>query len=273
METSGTYNKVLELEGLLLLLQSQDDGAQKKESILRLLNSKLDEIAADIKSFSDGSAPAACSNPIIELAGEDLKQEVADAEAEITAIEESMHEEIEDIATAEALNAMAEESTSSKPQSEIVIEGETAELKPGNSIAIEDNTSESEPDANIVTESSTSESAPDTNIVIESSTSESEPEVNIVIEGNGIDVNQSAFAQKTRGDIRKAFTLNDNYKFRRQLFNNSQQEYSEALSNIENMKSLPEAEEYIYGTLKLDKDDPDVKDFMDIISLYLGSKL
>ena len=100
----------------------------------------------------------------------------------------------------------------------------------------------------------------------------SEAHINITIEDTGVDVNQSAFAQKANGDIRKVFTLNDNYKFRRQLFDNSQERYAQALSEIEGMNSTYEAEDYICNTLKLDKDNADVKDFIKIISAYFMGK-
>ncbi|MBD5229237.1 MAG: hypothetical protein HDS69_04270 [Bacteroidales bacterium] len=96
--------------------------------------------------------------------------------------------------------------------------------------------------------------------------------INITIDETGIDVNQSAFAQKARGDIRKVFTLNDIFRFRRQLFGNSQERYTKALTDISRMKSTYEAENYIYNTLGLDKENIDVKDFMKIISAYFMGK-
>lgn len=96
--------------------------------------------------------------------------------------------------------------------------------------------------------------------------------MNIVIEDRGVDVNRSAFALSSCGDIRKMFTLNDNYKFRRQLFSNSQESYADTLLKVEKMNSTFEAEDYFYNKLKWDKENPDVKDFMSVISAYFLGK-
>ena len=57
-----------------------------------------------------------------------------------------------------------------------------------------------------------------------------------------------------------------------QLFSNSQQEYAQTLLMIEGMESTFEAEDYFYKTLGWDKENPDVKDFMSIISAYFMGK-
>lgn len=90
----------------------------------------------------------------------------------------------------------------------------------------------------------------------------------IVIDETGVDVNQSAFALKSRGDIRKMFTLNDNYKFRRELFANSQEQYAQALTDIESMEAMTQAEDYFYNSLAWNKDNDEVKEFMSIVSVY-----
>ena len=66
----------------------------------------------------------------------------------------------------------------------------------------------------------------------------------------------------TSRDIRRAFTLNDRFRFRRELFENSEARFSEALDVISGMSSYEEAEEYFYDDLCLEADNDDVKDFM-----------
>lgn len=66
-------------------------------------------------------------------------------------------------------------------------------------------------------------------------------------------------------DLRAAFSLNDTFRFRRELFGNNAAEMSDAITLVETMKSWDEAEEYFYNDLGWNKDNEDVKDFMVII--------
>ena len=67
-----------------------------------------------------------------------------------------------------------------------------------------------------------------------------------------------------------AFTLNDRFRFRRELFNNSDAEYSSAMDLIAAMESYEEAEEYFLDNLGWSLENPDVKDFMDILQNYFN---
>lgn len=66
-------------------------------------------------------------------------------------------------------------------------------------------------------------------------------------------------------NIFKAFTLNDKFRFRRELFRNSQDEFDETLNVIATMSDFDEAEEYFYNDLCWDPDSDDVKEFMAIV--------
>lgn len=63
-------------------------------------------------------------------------------------------------------------------------------------------------------------------------------------------------------DIRRAFTLNDRFRFRRELFENSEARFVDALEVISAMTSFEEAEEYFYDDLCWDPDSDHVKEFM-----------
>lgn len=65
-----------------------------------------------------------------------------------------------------------------------------------------------------------------------------------------------------------AFTLNDRFRFRRELFNNSDAEFSEAMGRIALMDSYDEAEEHFIDELGWDAENPEVADFMEIIRIY-----
>lgn len=75
-------------------------------------------------------------------------------------------------------------------------------------------------------------------------------------------------ARERAKDIFKAFTLNDKFRFRRELFGNSQAEFDDTLQVISAMSSLDEAEEYFYEDLCWDADNEDVKAFMEILAKH-----
>ena len=75
-------------------------------------------------------------------------------------------------------------------------------------------------------------------------------------------------ARERAQDIFKAFTLNDKFRFRRELFRDSQEEFDDALNIISQMSTIEEAEEYIYNDLCWDPENEDVKAFMDIVTKH-----
>ncbi len=68
-----------------------------------------------------------------------------------------------------------------------------------------------------------------------------------------------------------AFCLNDRFRFKRELFGNSDTEFSSAMNMIAAMDSYEEAEEYFIGELGWNSENPEVVDFMGIIKGYFGS--
>ena len=66
-------------------------------------------------------------------------------------------------------------------------------------------------------------------------------------------------------DIRKAFSLNDRFRFQRELFAGSANAMDTAIEHIEAMRSYGNAELYFYSQLHWDRDDEVVKDFMAIV--------
>lgn len=79
---------------------------------------------------------------------------------------------------------------------------------------------------------------------------------------------EDKLARERARDIFRAFTLNDKFRFRRELFRNSQDEFDETLNVISQMSSITEAEEYIYDDLCWDPDNEDVKAFMDVVAKH-----
>ena len=66
-------------------------------------------------------------------------------------------------------------------------------------------------------------------------------------------------------DIRKAFSVNDRFRFQRELFAGSASAMNTAIEHIEMMSSYGNAELYFFSQLHWDRDNEDVKDFMTIV--------
>lgn len=75
-----------------------------------------------------------------------------------------------------------------------------------------------------------------------------------------------------QSDLRKLFTLNDRFRFRRELFGNNDNEFADALNLVSAMNSFAEAEEYFYEDLGWNTSNEEVKEFIAIISRYFSSK-
>lgn len=75
-------------------------------------------------------------------------------------------------------------------------------------------------------------------------------------------------AREKAVDLTGAFSINDRFRFSRELFRGSQQEMNEAIEALSQMSTAEEAAEYIYDDLCLDPDNEEVKAFMEIITKH-----
>lgn len=69
-------------------------------------------------------------------------------------------------------------------------------------------------------------------------------------------------------DIRKLFTLNDKFLFKRELFGNNDEEFNATLDVLSSMKDFEEAREYAFVDLGWDETDKRVREFMAIVENY-----
>lgn len=86
---------------------------------------------------------------------------------------------------------------------------------------------------------------------------------------NQIKVEDKLFRKMT-GDIRRAFSLNDKFLFRRELFGNNNRQYDEALDLISEMNSFEETRSYFLNQYGWDTDNPHVDRFLKIIANHFG---
>lgn len=73
-------------------------------------------------------------------------------------------------------------------------------------------------------------------------------------------------------DLRRAFTLNDKFRYRRELFNSNDVLFAETLNTLSEMQTLDDALDYLYNTLGWNPDDDNVKDFVLTVTNHFATK-
>ena len=66
-------------------------------------------------------------------------------------------------------------------------------------------------------------------------------------------------------DLRRAFSVNDRFRFRRELFGNNEADFVDAINMVEAMHSYDEATEYFLNDLGWDEEVPEVSEFLNIV--------
>lgn len=66
-------------------------------------------------------------------------------------------------------------------------------------------------------------------------------------------------------DLRKAFSLNDRFRFKRALFNNDDETMNNIIRQVEGMSSAEEARDFFLRKLGWDENNTDVADFLHIV--------
>ncbi len=81
---------------------------------------------------------------------------------------------------------------------------------------------------------------------------------------NNISLND-ILEKKNLSDFRKAFSLNDRFRFRRDLFHNNENQMNQVISDLNQIGSLDQAIEYINQNLSWDMNSEPVVDFMKLL--------
>lgn len=109
--------------------------------------------------------------------------------------------------------------------------------------------------------------------------SEPEPAVEIAAEPELVDEPELSDEDTTvdelrhpARELRQFFTINDRYRFRRELFGNSDTSMADLLNMIEAMSSVTEAQDYVYSDLEWDPDNEEVQEFMTIVTRYFNER-
>lgn len=67
---------------------------------------------------------------------------------------------------------------------------------------------------------------------------------------------------------RLVFSINDRYRFKRELFNSSDVDFNTTLSLVASMEGYEEAEDYFLNELQWDEKSQDVIDFLEVLKKY-----
>ena len=231
-ENRHKKNDAYELEGLLLLADNR--GADTPEYVFTAIGEKLDRLQMLLgeREGDEGEETQedACmvENDVADAVSEEPEPEPEEDVAEVTA---------EQVADGEYDNEQ-------EPMVELVLDDEPTAEPDAETPNVADETEDVEAEDNIEEETEANEKASD----------DSEP------------LRLDEKLQRSRSkDLKSAFSLNDTFRFRRELFGNSAAEMTDALHMVEAMHSFDEAEDYFYGDLGWDRESDDVKEFMAII--------
>lgn len=153
--------------------------------------------------------------------------------------------------------------------SEIEVPSEIAEIEDTIEDVASDVIEEELDDPEIIEEDNPIEVIDDNLEIIEV---ENEIELEPEVEPHEIITVEEKLARQNSRDLKQAFTINDRYRFRRELFGNSDTEFIDMINLVSAMASLSEAEDYFYGDLEWDLENEEVKDFMNIIAHYFADK-
>lgn len=221
-----------ELEGLLLLADNR--GADTPEYVFTAIGEKLDRLQMLLgeREGDEGEEMQedACmvENDVADAGSEEPEPETEEDVAEVTA---------EQVADGEYDNEQ-------EPMVELVLDDEPTAEPDVETPNVADETEDVEAEDNI----------------------EEEPEANEKASDDSEPLRLDEKLQRSRSkDLKSAFSLNDTFRFRRELFGNSAAEMTDALHMVEAMHSFDEAEDYFYGDLGWDRESDDVKEFMAII--------
>lgn len=231
-----------ELEGLLLLADNR--GADTPEYVFTAIGEKLDRLQmllGEREGDEGGETQKDACMVENDVADAGSEEPVADAPES----EEPEPEPEEDVAevTAEQV-ADGEYDNEQEPMVELVLDDEPTAEPDAETPNVADETEDVEAEDNIEEETEANEKASDASAPLR----------------------LDEKLQRSRSkDLKSAFSLNDTFRFRRELFGNSAAEMTDALHMVEAMHSFDEAEDYFYGDLGWDRESDDVKEFMAII--------
>lgn len=236
-DLTGLLNLAYEIEGLLMLHISR--GEEAAPEMGQLLTAKAEKLLAGLKA---------------ESRAYDTQTESQDDEVvtTVTVVEPSCGE-------APAVEAEKDVTVVEQPAAT------TAPVTDSEAIA---GGRESEEVAEAAVDTTEADAEAVAENAIAEETADAVPTVNDTLAAETQLTLDEKLARERAADISKAFTLNDRFRFRRELFRNSDEEFRETLEAIGSMADMDEAEDYFFNDLCWDASDPVVKEFMAMVAKH-----
>jgi hypothetical protein len=90
--------------------------------------------------------------------------------------------------------------------------------------------------------------------------------------GSAVEVSEPTVETGERDKVRKLFSLNDKFRFKRELFSNRGDDFNDSLDLVAAMRNYDQAEDYFINDLQWDPENEEVVEFMSKISEYFKNK-
>lgn len=250
----------VKMEGTCLVLAERDDDVARQ--LFEGYHAEFDELAATVLGRTDCTgqcaAPAWATD---EATGESIGKEVDEAAV--------LAEFIETVLDSD------DEKTEEEPAAEAEPEPETPAEEPVTVQSEPEPEPEAEPEPVAVTETEEVAEVKESETV--AGTAEPEPEQpeadarpEVKSEAKAEMRVDEMLTRREARELRKAFTLNDKFRFRRELFNNDNDKFRETLERIERMQSNDEAVAYMTEVLGWNLDDEAPSDFAAIVANHFA---
>lgn len=237
-DLTGLLNLAYEIEGLLMLHINRGDEAGPE--MKNLLIAKAEALLAGLKSDSGVAKPIAAAPAPVSAAAVELEEVVKSVEEISKPVEPTVETPIEPVVETPVESSVE---VAVAPSIEVVEEAADTVV----ATAADD-----EVIGNLVVNDDVDPVAT----------------VNDTLGADSQLTLDEKLSRERASDISKAFTLNDRFRFRRELFRNSDAEFRETIDVIGSMSSMEEAEDYFFNDLCWNPESDDVKDFMSIVAKH-----
>lgn len=248
---NNLLDRVYELEGLIHLALSRDDDTHRIEELICAKTQALNRFFAENEENAvhvdtevpEGDNPLAEAEDLISYAleeEEDLKQGSKESESPVRESGDTDH---------------SSEKDGSAELSEAASEGEE---EAASTIFEETEDASGEPD-----EPEMDNMASEQQETGEESILNSESRRSLPVSG---DEESEIIAVGQDRNLRSLFSINDRFRFSRELFGGSTRRFDDSLKFLDIALDYNEVEDYFIDDQKLDPEDPVVKEFLDILS-------
>ena len=220
-----------EIEGLLYVIEKRDNSALREQ-----LNEKYAEFRNLMDTFLATEAPAVVNEAPALDTDKEYEAETAEVTPEVDAATEAIEADEEETGT----TIQQEEETLE------AIDNEEPEVPAVQMIEPETDNTVQQPKISTT--------------------------INDILSGRPGELRvDEMLSRREARNLRKAFTLNDKFRFRRELFGNNDELFGQTLDTLQQMSSYQQAVEYLEHNMGWDVKNEDVADFLSIIKNHFGT--